>query len=151
MPRTLDPAAHAVRRDAFIDVAERLIRTTGYEQLSVQDVLAELGASKGAFYHYFDSKGALLEAVVDRMAEAALAELAPLLADPDLPAIVKLEGVFGGIARFRSERKDLVLALMEVWLSDGNAIVRDKLGQLVRARITPLLAVIIEQGQREGM
>ncbi len=60
MPRTLNPAAHALKRDAFLDAAERLIRTKGYEQMTVQDVLDELGASKGAFYHYFDSKEALL-------------------------------------------------------------------------------------------
>ena len=63
MPRTLNPLAHAIRRDAFLDVAERLIRIKGYEQMTVQDVLDELDASKGAFYHYFDSKEALLQAV----------------------------------------------------------------------------------------
>ena len=151
MPRTLDPAAHAVRRDAFMDVAERLIRSRGYEQLSIQDLLTELGASKGAFYHYFDSKGALLEAVVERMADAALDEVGPLLATPDLPAIAKLEGVFGGIARFKAERRDLVLAVIEVWLSDGNAVVREKLRRMVGARLTPLLAVLVEQGKAEGM
>jgi hypothetical protein len=34
MPRTLDPAAHALRRDAFVDAAQRLIQTKGYEQMS---------------------------------------------------------------------------------------------------------------------
>ena len=42
MPRTLNPVAHAVRRDAFLDAAERLIRTRGYDQMTVQDVLDEL-------------------------------------------------------------------------------------------------------------
>ena len=61
MARTLDPAAHAVKRDTFLDAAQRLIKTKGYEALSVQDVLAAVGTSKGAFYHYFDSKAALLD------------------------------------------------------------------------------------------
>ena len=62
-PEPWIPTAHAVRRDEFVDAAQRLIQSPGYEQMSVQDVLDELGASKGAFYHYFDSKEALLEAV----------------------------------------------------------------------------------------
>ena len=49
--------------------------------MSVQDVLDELDASRGAFYHYFDSKVALLEAVVERMVEAAIATLAPVVAE----------------------------------------------------------------------
>ena len=61
MARTLDPAAHALRRDEFVDAAQRLIQSRGYEQMSIQDVLDELGASKGAFYHYFDSKEGLLD------------------------------------------------------------------------------------------
>ncbi len=67
MARTLDPAAHALRRDEFVDAAQRLIAAKGYEALSIQDLLDDLGASKGAFYHYFGSKSDLLGAVVDRM------------------------------------------------------------------------------------
>ncbi len=49
MARTLDPAAHAVRREAFIETAQRLIQTRGYERMSIQDVLDDVGASRGAF------------------------------------------------------------------------------------------------------
>ena len=51
MARTLNLEAHAVRRDCFVDAAQRLIQVRGYEQLSIQDVLDEAHASKGAFYH----------------------------------------------------------------------------------------------------
>ena len=68
MARTLNATIYAVRRDAFVDVAQRLIQAKGYQQMSIQDVLDELDASRGAFYHYFDSKADLLEAVVERLA-----------------------------------------------------------------------------------
>ena len=45
MPRTLDPAAHAVRRDTFVDAAQALITSVGYEEMSIQDVLAATGAA----------------------------------------------------------------------------------------------------------
>jgi AcrR family transcriptional regulator len=60
MPRTVNATLYTVRREAFLDVAQRLVQTKGYEAMSIQDVLDELDASKGAFYHYFDSKQALL-------------------------------------------------------------------------------------------
>jgi len=151
MPRTLDPVAHALRRDAFVDAAARLIQTKGYEQMSIQDVLAELDTSRGAFYHYFDSKVTLLEAVVERIVETATAELAPVADDPDRSALQKLEGVFGGLARWKAERKELLLALMRVWLSDENAIMREKSRQLTTIRLTPLLARIVRQGNAEGV
>src|SRR4030081_2067453 len=150
MPRTVNVAVHRVRREAFFEVAQRLIQTRGYEQMSIQDVLDALDTSRGAFYHYFDSKQALLEAVVDRFADGAMAGLAAMLADPSLPALRKLEKVFAGIARWRADQKELVLAIMEVWNSDGNAIVREKLRRLTERVMVPLLSGIVKQGIDEG-
>ncbi len=150
MARTVNAALHTVRRDAFLDVAQRLVTTKGYEAMSIQDVLDELEASKGAFYHYFDSKQALLEAVVERFADGAMASLAPVLNDPDLPALTKLEKVFAGIASLKAEQKDLMLAIIEVWNSDGNAIVREKVRRLSERIMVPLFSAVVSQGVDEG-
>jgi len=151
MARTLNVESHAIRRDVFLDAAQRLIQTRGYEQMSIGDILAELDASRGAFYHYFESKEALLDAVVDRMADQATARLEPVLADPELTASAKLEALFGGMAQFKAERKELVLRILEVWMSDGNAIVREKMRRLVSARLVPWLERIVGQGITEGV
>jgi AcrR family transcriptional regulator len=148
--RTLDPVVHMVRKEAFVDAAQRLMQTKGYEQMSVQDLLDELGASRGAFYHYFDSKQALLEAVIDRMVDAGLGAVAPVVDDPNLPATTKLQRVFSGIGQWKTDRKALVMSLIEVWLSDHNAIVREKLRRTTADRMVPLLARIVEQGVDEG-
>jgi AcrR family transcriptional regulator len=150
MPRTLNPTVHAVRRDAFLDAAERLIRTRGYELMSVQDVLDEVGASKGAFYHYFASKEALLEAVVERMTDTAMAVVQPIAADPDLPAAEKLQAVFSVAGRWKTERSDLLLALIRSWYSAENDLVRLRVARAGAARLTPLLAGIIRQGAADG-
>jgi AcrR family transcriptional regulator len=150
MARTLNPTRHTIRRDAFLDVAQRLVQTKGYEAMSIQDVLDELEASKGAFYHYFDSKQALLEAVVERFADGAMASLAPVLNDPKLPALTKLEKVFAGIANLKAEQKDLMLAIIEVWSSDDNAIVREKVRRLSERIMVPLFSAVVRQGVDEG-
>jgi len=148
--RTLDPAAHAVRRDVFIDAAQALIQTRGCERFSIQDILDATGASKGALYHYFDSKDALVDAVVDRMADGATNRINPMLADPALTATQKLEALIGGIAAFKAERKDLALGIMRVWLSDDNVVVREKLRRLVAQRQRPWMELIVRQGIAEG-
>jgi len=150
MARTLNLESHALRREAFIDAAQRLIQTRGYEQMSIGDILGELDASRGAFYHYFDSKAAVLDAVIDRMIAGAIETVEPIVADPHLRATQKLAGVFAGIGRFKGERTELLLAIIRVWLADDNAIVRDKLRRGTRARLVPLLARIVEQGVTEG-
>lgn len=92
--------------------------------MSINDVLDALDASRGGFYHYFGSKVVLLEAVVGRMVVAGTEAVAPIVADPDLPALTKLDLLFSGIAQWKAERRELVLALMQVCLSDDNAIIR---------------------------
>jgi AcrR family transcriptional regulator len=151
MARTVNVEVHKVRREAFLDVAQRLIQTKGYEQMSIQDVLDDLEASRGALYHYFDSKEALLDGVIDRFADSAMSAVAPILADPHLPALRKLEKVLGGIASFKAEQKQLVLAIMEVWNSDGNALAREKLRHLTASRLEPILRAVIRQGIDEGL
>ena len=150
MARTSNPTLRTLRRDAFLDVAQRFVQTKGFDSMSVQDVLDELDASKGAFYHYFDSKQMLLEAVVERFAEAAMLTVEPILADRGMPAVRKLERIFSGIASFKAQQREFVLAIIKVWNSDGNAIVREKLRRLTVNRLAPLLSVVIKQGIAEG-
>jgi len=147
----VNPALQQVRREAFLDAGQKLIQAKGYEAMSIQDVLEEVPASRGAFYHYFDSKQALLEGVVDRFADAAMTTLQPVIDDPNLPALRKLEQIFGGIAAFKAERKELVLAIMDVWTADSNAIVREKLRRMTVRLLHPLLTGVIRQGIREDV
>jgi AcrR family transcriptional regulator len=149
-PRTVNPRAHALRRDEFIDAGQRLIQTRGYEQFSVEELLAEVGASKGAFYHYFDSKTALLEAIVDRFVEVALAQVARIVNDDSLNAIDKFHAYFATIARLKGEQKEFLVALMRVWFSDDNAVVREKLRREQVRLVTQHIATIVRQGVSEG-
>ncbi len=149
MARTVDHAARAVRRDAFIEAAQRLIANKGYDAFSVQDLLDELGASKGAFYHYFDSKQALLSAVVDDMTDTVLGLVGPLVADGGLTAPEKLRQLFGSIAQWKYDRSELMFEIIATWWSDGNILVREHLRATVLERLSPVIAWILEQGVAE--
>ena len=81
---------HTAKRNEILDAALQLVYTKGYEQMSIQDILDALQISKGAFYHYFNSKGELLEGLINRMIDQALLMLQPIEQDQSLPAIEKL-------------------------------------------------------------
>jgi len=151
MARTLNPAAHSVRRDEILDVAERLIRTRGYDSMGVQDIQDELGVSRGAIYHYFNSKEAILEAVVDRITEAAMAVVTPIATDPSRPAPAKLQDVFAVAGRWKAERSELLLAVLQSWYAPGNDLVRTRTEAAAFREFVPLLDRIIRQGTVEGV
>lgn len=45
----------------IVSAAWKLFYDQGYEQTTVEDIIAESGTSKGSFYHYFEGKDTLLE------------------------------------------------------------------------------------------
>ena len=52
-------------RERLIETATALFAEHGYEGTSIEAVLQESGASRGALYHHFGSKEALFEAVLE--------------------------------------------------------------------------------------
>jgi AcrR family transcriptional regulator len=64
LPR-LEAAARTERRQHLIDAAWRCASQQGFRSLTVDDVCAEAGVSKGAFYLYFDQKQDLLLALLE--------------------------------------------------------------------------------------
>ncbi len=151
MPRIIVEKDYTLRRNEILDAALRLVYTKGYEQMTIQDILLELGISKGAFYHYFDSKGALLEALIERMIDEASLLLQPILDDPTLSGLEKLERYFVSAGRWKIEQKDFLVPLLRVWYTDNNAIVRQKVNAAGLQRIGPLITGVIHQGIREGV
>jgi AcrR family transcriptional regulator len=142
--------ARAVRRDAILDAAEQLIRSKGYERMSIQDVQDALGISRGAIYHYFGSKAELLEAVVERIVDAVMAYVTPIAEDASLSAVARLQGVFAASGRWKAERRELMVGLLEAWHSDDNAIVREHVRQASSERLAVLFEGILRQGVVEG-
>lgn len=152
MARITKEETYLARRNEILAAARRLVYSKGYEQMTIQDMLNDLGISKGAFYHYFDSKGAVLEALIERMvSEEVIPLVQPIVADPRLTATEKLERYFDTGLRWKVTQKPLMLAILRVWLADENAIVRQKMFSATVKQVTPLLAEIIRQGIQEGV
>jgi AcrR family transcriptional regulator len=151
MARMVNPEEYEMRRNEILDAAQRLVYTRGYEQLSIHDILGELHISKGAFYHYFDSKQALLEALIERMAKQVIQLLVPIVRDESLSAADKLRRVFDAASRWKTDRKEVLITLVNVWYADENAVLRLKAQAAVLPLIAPLFTDIVRQGVREGV
>jgi len=151
MSRTIKPEEYAAKRGEILDSAQRLLNAKGYQQMSIQDILNDLHISKGAFYHYFDSKAALLDALVERITQEVAGVLTPVVEDPNLPAIEKLQRYFHTASHWKTDRKALMLALLAVWYADENALFRQKQTAAAFRQIAPAVAAILRQGVAEGV
>ena len=67
-----DAARH---HEELVQAASRLFRERGADSVSVPDVMAEIGLSRGGFYKHFQSKEALVAAAIDATFEQHVGRL----------------------------------------------------------------------------
>ena len=90
MARILREEEYTAKRNEILDVALQLVYSKGYDKMTIQDILDQLKISKGAFYHYFNSKVDVLEAVVERMATEQVKPIfLSIVDDPPSPARIR--------------------------------------------------------------
>jgi TetR/AcrR family transcriptional regulator, transcriptional repressor for nem operon len=75
-----DPSSTRAR---ILDAAEALVLERGYGGASLEAMLDQAGATKGAFFHHFESKASLARALVERSAAADAARLLEVEAEAD--------------------------------------------------------------------
>ena len=86
-----------IRRAELLNRAAGLFLQHGYENVSLNDLIADAGVSKGAFYHWFPSKDALVAALAERSAREAFASIEDALAACDGDALGAAQrGIAGG-------------------------------------------------------
>lgn len=137
-----------VSREEIIEAAIRLFNQNGYHATSMQDIARSVCIKKPSLYHHFDSKEAILLAILDTGMEWLINEVDSISAS-DSDCIVKLRSIIHahaemiannpeGAAVFLREDRGLGDAYLERYVSR-----RDHFEKSVRT--------IVEQGVSEGV
>jgi len=135
----------------LLEAALLVFSQQGYRNARLDDVAEAAGVTKGAIYHYFENKEALLLAVIEHYHALAFDRADEALRDSNVPTATRIRllvrKVFG---RRDADAGDQLLTLLirgvahEVprvharWLRDGPA------------RLWSLLATLVEEGKERG-
>lgn len=150
MARTQNPEEFAQKRKEIIQTAWGLFFSKGYEATSIQDILTAAGLSKGAFYHYFPSKSALLEGLVDDMSAAAMTEIAPLLERKDLTARDKFIELIKVSTIWKTANLSKYRELLKIWYDDANILLREKVNSRTLELFMPVFQAVFDEGHATG-
>lgn len=82
--RKVDPVKHEQKRGEILGAAIRCFTRDGFRGASTTDICHEAGISPGHLYHYFPSKVAIIEAMIDLGLAHAAERLEKILAAPDV-------------------------------------------------------------------
>ncbi|BCY09619.1 TetR/AcrR family transcriptional regulator [Actinoplanes sp. L3-i22] len=84
------PAAREDTRRRILDTARRIVASKGYAAVGLNEVLGEARVPKGSFYHFFASKDAFGQALLDEYFVEYLAEMDDFLREPGLTTAQRL-------------------------------------------------------------
>lgn len=144
------PADKPDTRSELVEAAWGLFASNGYEGTTVNAVIEKVGLSKGAFYHYFESKEEVLDAVVEHITEHILEDIENVLEDPGLDAAHKLDCFISGFRTWKSENLEMIKSISMTLYRDENIIIRHKIDRRTDEMLLPALSRIIAQGIKEG-
>src|SRR6195952_5726081 len=89
---TAQPSTDA--RENILASGQRLMASKGFSAVGLNEILATAGVPKGSFYHYFGSKDAFGEALLEAYFEGYLADIDKTLAKPGLTMAQRLMNYF---------------------------------------------------------
>ena len=139
-----------IRKAELVDAAQALFFEKGYEATSVDEIIRRAEISKGAFYYYFTSKEAVLEALAERMAVEAVERVRPLLEDESLNAYERLHRFLQQNRRLKAQQAPEILALFEALFRPQNLALYHHVHGRISRVLNPVMAGIIRQGIEEG-
>jgi len=139
-----------VEQRALLDAGLAVLRRSGYERATLDEVLAEAGLGSRAFYRHFPSKDELLRAIYRREADTSVQRLARRVEAAGTP----LEGLVAWVDEilsiaFRPSRLSRARLL---WVSGATTSVNSDLERhgSAQAFAAPLVQVL-EEGRRLGV
>ncbi len=136
-----------VRREELLDIALDLCRSNGFDALRVDQVVQAAGVAKGTFYHYFASKDAVLEALVQRFGENLFETLSTASETPGT-ASERLRAVMVAAQAFKVSQGDVPLA--SFLMQEENLAIRNRVYRAWRTQARQVLAPVIADGVTDG-
>lgn len=133
------------RKKELLKIAYRMFIEKGYDNTSIDEIIAEADIAKGTYYYHFPSKEATLEAVIDMMiseeAERAKAAIsAPISVPQKIVAVIMS-------MRPQQEESSIATTLER----SENIVMHEKAGRRILDVAVPILTEVVKEGISQGI
>ncbi|CAM4335301.1 TetR/AcrR family transcriptional regulator [Paenibacillus tarimensis] len=133
--------------EQILNVSAKLFTEKGFEKTSIQDIIDELGMSKGAIYHHFKSKEDILDAVMEKQFNYAAQMMDDLIQHIQAPNVrEKLISILENVVA--DEDVHSIDGLLSTQMKNPQFVVRG-----IKAGVkhdAPILAQIMADGKQDG-
>ena len=134
------------RRNKILETAEKLFYRKGYEATSIQDILDDLKMSKGGFYHHFESKLQLLDALCQKQMQENGELMRAAVEENRGDAIAQMNALYERCTLWQEGQEEFMFLVLKTAYLGGSVQLRDSLRQTMLADARPLMKEIIHDG-----
>jgi AcrR family transcriptional regulator len=136
-----------IRKNEIMQTALKLFLKQGYEKTSTNDIIRELGLSRGGLYHHFKSKEEILDSAISSLLLSELKNAEATFYDDKISAVEKV----GYLIEFEAPAQEMYEDIMTIiHTKDNPTLITHLLRQKLQI-VTPYFVRIIEQGVKEGV
>ncbi|MCE7792329.1 TetR/AcrR family transcriptional regulator [Salipaludibacillus sp. CUR1] len=139
------------RKQEFLDTALDLFYEKGYEKTTIKDIINQVGLSKGAFYHYFESKEDVIEQISEAFAEETIYSVKKLSERTDINAVEKINRSIELIQQHKKQFKDKRKKIKGAFNSEENLKLQKKILDRLKGRILPYYKRMLDEGVTDNL
>lgn len=142
------------KREQILDALQELLREQDIKNISVSDIAKRAGIGKGSIYYYFESKDAILDALVEKNYKTPLEVAKAMVKQTELSPYKRMAAIFQACQKSSKEFLQNRRHMNETALSQSaqeQAYLHQKYLKYLIAELKPSLTEIIKQELEEGL
>ena len=136
------------KKEQILDMSFSLFLEKGYDNTSISDILSKLDIARGTLYYHFESKEAIMDAIIERTAKKIVEEAKGIVLQKGLSVHEKIFLLFSAASMKRLSGGDLMIDYLN---QPQNALFHEKSNRAFIQKISPILGDIISEGVKEGI
>lgn len=138
------------KKRQFLTTAMELFLEKGYEKTTIQDIIDKMEVSKGAFYHYFESKEDIIVGIAEEYAKKFSAIFEAIPENVSLSPVEKINKMIELVQMQKSKNETQRSQIKSILIAEENCKLQQKIFKAVKKDATQTLTKIIKQGIHSG-
>ncbi len=140
-----------VRKAEIMEAAKKLFHNKGYLNTTTQDIIDDVGISRGLLYYHFKSKEDILFAIIEKHIGPLIAAFKSIASDQKKSAPEKVNSFLNSTVIQESSAVEEDYSLHEAIQLPENTFMMDRINHKLSHAMTASFSEIIQQGNEEGV
>ncbi len=136
------------RKADILASANELFGCKGYHKTTLQDIILKVGCSKGSFYHHFESKIQVLQAIARQRVEKDYRAFAD---SPPSPGLDRLNRLLYFTCPWRQGEEVFMAQVLSLGLQEEGAVLTAHLREARKQAFYPELLALLQALREQGL